>query len=360
MGRPEGIAEAFLAAAVEPQLWLGALERLASATGSDHAQLIGIGPSYSFGFNWVSDMDASAHAAADRPELLTPSANFRVASGIAAPLHSIIAEDRYASVQAQLTDDAYLDLCSDLQIPHGCQTTLLSGPQGLVGFALLRSHHSGPTDAVVRATFADACRSAGAAVALQVALERDGHRLVAGSFEAMGTACFVLDRAMIVRATTLPAEALLQEGELRLVDGRLSLAQAAEDRRLAGALNAIAGGAVPAASLVTGGAGMLTLRVHRLPEREWNMGFAPFAIVIAKRPGGANAADLALIRASHGLTASEAEIALLLRAGRGRAEICTLRGITRETLRSHLRSLFGKLGVSRETEAIHLLHAMLG
>lgn len=345
---------------MEPQLWLGALERLAAATGSDHAQLIGIGPSYSFGFNWVSDMDAAAHAIADRAEFLSPTTNFRVAAGIAAPPNAIVAEDRYAVARAKLVDHTYLDLCSDLRIPHGCQTTLLSSAHGLIGFALLRSQQVGSTDAAARTIFADTCRSAGAAVVLQVALERDGHRLIAGSFEAMGTACFVLDRAMTVRAATLPAEALLQEGVLRLAGGRLSLPQAADDKRFGRALATIAAAEVQAASLVTGGTGLLTLRVHRLPQREWNMSFAPFAIVIVKRPAGANSADLALIRASHGLTATEAEIALLLRAGRRRTDICTLRGITRETLRSHLRSLFAKLGVRRETEAIHVLHALLG
>ena len=110
---------------------------------------------------------------------------------------------------------------------------------------------------------------------------------------------------------------------------------------------------------VADGAGVLMLKLHRLPAREWNMGFAPFAILVVKRSGGSSAADLEFLREAYGLTASEAEIALLLRAGRPRDSICAARGITRETLRSHLRALFAKLGVSRETEAIHLLHALL-
>ena len=360
MGQPQAIEGAFLAAAVEPEQWLDALGHLAAATGSDHAQIIGIGRDFELGFNWVSDMDAAAHAAADRAELVTPSTNFRVAAGVTTPAGTIVWEDRYDAVKRHLVDDAYLDLCSDLRIPYGCQTNLLTGETGLIGLALLRSERAGPTTDEARALFSRVRGSASAAVALQVALEREGHRLVAGSFEAMGTACFVLDRTMAVRAVTLAAETLLHDGVLSLADGRVRLPHAAEDRRLAAAFAAVAGGQVLARNVaVADGAGVLMLKLHRLPAREWNMGFAPFAILVAKRSGGSSAADLEFLREAYGLTASEAEIALLLRAGRPRDSICAARGITRETLRSHLRALFAKLGVSRETEAIHLLHALL-
>ncbi|ONF95963.1 helix-turn-helix transcriptional regulator [Sphingomonas jeddahensis] len=358
MGQPHAIGEAFLAAAVEPQRWLDALGQLASATGSDHAQLIGIGLRYSIDFNWVSDTDDVAHAAADRPELTTPTTNFRVAAGLTAPPNAILAEDRYAALRPHLIDDAYLDLCSDLHIPHGCQTTLLSGSTGLIGFALLRSQRTGPTDAKTREMFASVRASAATAAALQLALEREGHRLVAGSFEAMGTACFVLDRKMTVQAVTLSAETLLHEGTLRLADARVVLPRADDNKRLAAAMTSLSAGQVQAGTIaIADEGGALTLRLHRLPLREWNMGFAPYAILIAKRAGG-GAADLAFLRGNYDLTAAEGEIALLLHAGRPRDAICAARGITRETLRSHLRSLFAKLGVSRETEAIHLLHAL--
>ena len=355
------LAEAFLAAAVEPERWLGALGELAAATGSDHAQIIGIGPDYALDFNWVSDMGAEAHAAADRAELITPQTNFRVAAAQSAPSGAILCEERYATVKPHLIDDAYLDLCSDLDIPHGCQTDLLIGDGGLVGFALLRSERSGPTTAQARDLFANVRDAAATAVSLQVAIEREGNRLVAGALEAMGTACFVLDRDMIVRAVTPGAEALLDDGVMRMVDQRPALPRPGDERRLGAALASVRDRRVMAASLaVEDGPGILMLKLHRLPARQWNMGFAPYAILVAKRSVGAKAADLKLLRDTFALTASEAEIALLLSAGRTRDAICAARGITRETLRSHLRALFAKLGVHRETEAIHRLHALLG
>jgi DNA-binding CsgD family transcriptional regulator len=354
------MADAFLAAAIEPQRWTEALRQFAEATGSDHAQLIGIGPDYSVGFNWVSGMTAADHALSDHAELMMPQTNYRVAAGMTAPPGAIVCEDRYDAVKPHLIDDAYLDLCTDLRIPYGCQTTLSAGGGGILGLALLRSHRTGPTTAEAEAAFTTARSSVAAAAALQMALEQEGHRLVAGGFEAMGSACFVLDRSMTVRAVTAPAEALLHQGVMRLSDGRVGLPGAGDERRLLAAMASVVDGQAIAGNVaVPDGVGVLVLKLHRLPEREWNMGFAPFAILIAKRSGGVSTVDLAFLRNGYGLTMAEAEIALLLRAGQTRDAICAARGIARETLRSHLRALFAKLGVSRETEAIHLLHALL-
>lgn len=354
------IAEAFLAAAVEPQRWLGALELLADSTGSDHAQIIGIGPDYSLGFNWVNGMTPEDHVKFDRVELVTPATNFRVAAGLTAQTGAIVREDRYDALKPQLIDESYLDMCSDMRIPFGCQTNLRVDDGGLIGFALLRSQGTGATTPEAEAMFTAMRASAVAAVALQVALEREGHRLIAGGFNAMGTACFVLDRAMHVRAITLAAEALVRQGLIRLADGRINLPQPGEDRRLGAAFTAVAEGRALAGNVaVPDGAGLMVLKLHRLPVREWNMGFAPYAILVVKRSAGSGAVDLGFLRDTYALTATEAEVALLLRAGHTRDAICAARGITRETLRSHLRALFAKLGVSRETEAIHLLHAIL-
>lgn len=356
----DAISEAFLAAAVEPERWLGALDLLATSTGSDHAQVIGLGRDYSFGFNWVSGMLPATHAVFDRAELVTPQTNYRVAAGITARPDTIVREDRYDAVKPFLIDDAYLDLCSDLRIPYGCQTNLRADDGGLIGFALLRSQRTGPTTPEAEALFASVRGAAAAATALQVALEHEGHRLVAGGFDAMGTACFVLDRTMTVRAITASAEALLRDGAVRLVDGRIGLPHTADDRRLAGIFSSVAEGRALAGTVAVGdAAGLMVLKLHRLPAREWSMGFAPFAILVVKKSAGSGAVDLGFLRDHYLLTATEAEIALLLRAGQTRDAICAKRGITRETLRSHLRSLFAKLGVNRETEAIHLLHAVL-
>lgn len=363
MGPHHAIAEEYLNAAVDPSRWLRALAQTAAATGSDHAQIIGIGTGHDLTFNWVSDIDDAVLRPFDAIDTGSPLINYRVAASVAAAPGTVLHETHYADARATLMNDAYLDLVAAADIPHGCQADLRRDACGLLGFALLRSSRTGPTTPEVRADFAVLARHAAAAAALQVALEQDGHRLIAGSFAAMGTATFVLDRALRVGASTAAAESLLREGVVRLTDGRVALPSAIHDRRLAAAMAAVAAGHAPAGHVVVPdgrGGQVMTLKLHRLPARAWDMAFSPAAILVVKRSRQAGLIDAGVLRDTYHLTATETEIALLLLAGHPREVICAVRGITRETLRTHLRALFAKLEVNREVEAIHLLHAVLG
>ncbi|UVO51555.1 helix-turn-helix transcriptional regulator [Sphingomonas sp. SUN019] len=366
MRRHHGLADKLLAAAIEPDRWLGVLSDVAAACRSDHAQIIGFGPDYDVAFNFVSGIDAGALRRFDAIDHGSPLINYRVAASVAAGPHAVLHEAHYAAARSGLVNDAYLDLTRDVDIPHGCQTNLRRDEHNLLGFALLRSARSGPTTAAVRADFAELRDYAVAAAALQVALERQGHHLIAGSFDAMGTACFVLDADLRVRARTVSAEGLLRAGVVRLADGRVALPIAEDQRRLSAAMNAVASGRALAGHVVVpdevegGTGGVMTLKLHCLPARDWSMGFAPAAILVVKRSLYPGPIDASVLRDTYRLTAAEAAIALALLMGQPRAQICAARGITRETLRTHLRTLFAKLGVNREADAIHLLHAVLG
>lgn len=347
---------AFAAAAIEPARWPDALRRLAEATGSDHAQLIGFGPGFHVGFNWVNDADPSMYAAFDA---VPPEFNYRVQAARTFPDLHILDERHYDRVRPQAA--AYADLCHAWGIPHGCQTNLRDTAEGVIGLALLRSERTGRTNAAERALFDTARRAAAAAVTLQIALEQEGYRLIAGTFEAMMSTCFVMDRSLRVRAMTGPAEALLREGALTLAEGRLTASDPRSARDLAAALHALDSEGPQARRVVVSPAdrAMLPVQLHRLPQREWAMGFAPFAIAVVTRPTAVREEHGGGLRAAFGLTGAETAIALMLAAGQDREAIRAARRISRETMRSHLRALFAKLGVRREAEAVRLLGELL-
>ncbi|MEG3179552.1 helix-turn-helix transcriptional regulator [Sphingomonas sp. LT1P40] len=352
----------FVAAALEPAQWIPALEELAVATGSDRAQLIGFGADYGVDFNWANGDLSIIDAFAPVP----PNLNFRVRANMAFPDAAIIDERHYAQTIPTLESDAYVDLCREWGILHGCQTNLRDGADGLIGLALLRSEATGPTDADTRAMFDDARRDAAAAVALQIALEKEGYRLIAGTFEAMQAACFVMDRTLKVRAMSPDGEALLREGALTLAEGRLSASEPRAARDIAAALHAMAVDEARARRVLIAAMPdarperpVVSLQFHRLPRREWAMGFAPFAVAVATRPGTVREEDGSGIRAAFGLTGTETAIALMLAGGQNRETIRVARGVSKETMRSHLRALFAKLGVRRETDAIRLLSELL-
>lgn len=61
------------------------------------------------------------------------------------------------------------------------------------------------------------------------------------------------------------------------------------------------------------------------------------------------------LRDAYGLSAMEADLAARLHADHSLDEIATQRGVTRETLRTQLKSLFHKTGVTRQSSLIKLL-----
>jgi len=64
------------------------------------------------------------------------------------------------------------------------------------------------------------------------------------------------------------------------------------------------------------------------------------------------------LREAFGFTPAEAALALDLADGLAAADCATLRGVSVHTVRSQLRSLFGKTGTSRQAELVTLILAM--
>ena len=66
------------------------------------------------------------------------------------------------------------------------------------------------------------------------------------------------------------------------------------------------------------------------------------------------------LRQLYGLTAAEARISNLLMEGAGLEECCDQLGIRRTTARMHLRNIFAKTGVRRQSELVALLLRSIG
>jgi len=62
-----------------------------------------------------------------------------------------------------------------------------------------------------------------------------------------------------------------------------------------------------------------------------------------------------ILRAVYGLSAAECRVALLLSDGKSPREICNTVGVTENTVRSQIKSIFSKTGVSRQSELVRLL-----
>lgn len=350
-------ADLFLSAALEPEGWDAAIRAMAHATGSRHGQLIGFGPETA-AFNWISDIDASLVARGAAIDQSRPDLNFRIGADRIAGRPDIVHEAHYDVARRQLDNDDYLDMCAEFDIFDGCQTRLLAEPGMMIGLALLRGRDDGRTTPEQRALFAEIAGHARAAVRLQKSVEEQGFALLAGAFENMARACWLIDSTGRVGGMSSKAETLLSEGRVRVADRQLCTGRTDETRAIAHAIREVLASPPRAADPIVlpgedGGIALL-LEAHPLPARPWALPFAPRAIVVA-RLGEATDRHAGILMRTFALTRAEADIAVRLASGQSRAEISLARGVSTETLKAQIRSIYEKTGCNRESQLVRLV-----
>lgn len=357
------VGDAFAAAALDDSFWMPALQALADATGSSRAQLVGIGGPANIPFNWVTGFPERALREFVEIGGGSPDVNPRVAASQLAAVMEVVHEDHYDRVTPEIQSDIYADFARDNDIPFGCQTALQIDRHGLIGLAVLRSERDGRTTPEQRAMFARVATHVRSAVRVQSALEHRGAAMVAGAFETLDAAVFVLDALGHVAAHTPAAERLLAGGRLRIVDHRLSAAPRGDGAALDHAIRRMIDAAdQPMTSLLLRGAPddeMLVVDVSRLPRQPWSLGYRPSLLLVLRGSGRLHAARFDLLRDAHGLSRAEADIVLRLAAGDDRESIAAARGVSVQTVRTQLKTIFAKIGVRREVDLVIRLAPLL-
>ena len=353
----------FQDAALDPGQWLAALQDLADATGSARAELVGVGGTNAARFNWLTSVDSSQLDEFNRLQGYRPDLNFRIAADMGSDTLSVVHEADYDKARLSLRRDDYVDFCERHHMIWGCQSALLRDAGALIGLSVLRSRADGRTNEEDRRIFAESARAARTAVRMQRAIEHQGFRLLAGTLEAMSLPCFLLDGHGRVEAMTPTAENLLASPSLlRLWDHRLSSHNDEARRRIDLALRSVLDGArrherVPLYTVSP--VPEIVLDIFSLSERVWTFNFAPRVLVVVRDPGRSLRGGAGVLAATFGLTPAEAQIAVGLGEGRSREHIASGRGVSLETLRAQLKSIYHKTGCSRETELVLLVRALL-
>lgn len=351
----------FHEAALDPGQWMVVLQELADATGSSRAELVGFGGPGFVPFNWVTSADDDMLHDFIAVGGGSPSINFRLAADDGHSVLTVVDEGTYDCARKHLERDDYLDFCEQHQMVFGCQTTLVREQNGLVGMSLLRSRGDGRCDDGIRATFASAAVAARSAVRMQKAIEQRGHELLSGALEALPAPCLLIDGFGHVGAVTEAAERMIRTSSLLTVaDQRVCIIDPRFSRRFDLALRSVLGiERRPHVRLAIGQGAMpeLILDLFRLPDREWSLPFAPRALLMMRDPRTIRRGAATELMSAFGLTCAEAEIAIALCSGSSRDDIAERRGVSLETLRSQLRSIYSKVGCSRETELVLLVKA---
>lgn len=172
--------------------------------------------------------------------------------------------------------------------------------------------------------------------------------VLAGALGALGLAAFVCDPHNAVRALNALAEAVVERGILQVRSGRLCAVNGCA-AVLKAAIDEAQSEPSPTRSVVLRHQDALeVLDIVPLPDG---------LLVVVRGAGRDVGVSRALLRTAFGLTPTEAAVALQLAEGECTGEIAARRNVSLGTLRSHIKALFGKIGVNRRAELFARLQA---
>lgn len=184
--------------------------------------------------------------------------------------------------------------------------------------------------------------------------------------EAIPQAIFALDRNGRVLVTNDAAAQLMRcsDGGLRLIDGQLLASNDREQRELnyligtAGELNVGAAGGWTKLSRPNDMTSYAVLVAPvRSPEPIPGLGEVK-VLVIVHDPSRRPAADPAVLTSLYALTETEARLASAISVGHSVQSAAACLSMQVATARSHLKSIFLKLGVSRQQDLVSLVTSL--
>ncbi len=196
----------------------------------------------------------------------------------------------------------------------------------------------------------------------RLAVGETEQRIYAGAVERMAVGVVMLDRAgKVVRLNPLASAILAQADGIALKGSRLVLEDAVGARQLQAVLAREPDAAPHTLRIVRpSGTGDLCLVIGEAeaPEHVSARG-GPAKVLFLSDPGRAPSPSIDGIRELLGLTQGEAAIAADVAAGLTLADSAARLGISPNTARAHLRAIFSKTGVKRQSQLMHLIHQSL-
>jgi DNA-binding CsgD family transcriptional regulator/PAS domain-containing protein len=265
-----------------------------------------------------------------------------------------LASDLYRLVMEP--SDLYDVMGVDFRIPHEVE----------VRFRICRSKAGRSFDSADR----DLCRALlphiQRAVKLHVRLHKiESERAVyAGAIDQMRVGAIILDESGRVLSVNERARALLQNKDgVALRDDTLALATRVQTRELQERIHRVI------ANHQAGGAAVVeAMRVPRSDNREFGLVIRPVpanlwaeaeavpaVVIFLSDPLEQAEAPVQVIKQLFGFTPAEAALALLMANGLTLDEAAETMGVSRNTVRTHLRAVFAKTGVTRQPMLVSLI-----
>ena len=187
-------------------------------------------------------------------------------------------------------------------------------------------------------------------------------RLYAGTVDRMLVGTVMLDETGSVLKSNPVADEMIREGDgLRLVNGALRADVAAENRELQRLVRQALNGGTPAVvnaiSITRKSArGKLGVLIRSLPDAgSSKTKRRPSVALFIRDAERKSEASREMVRRLFDLTPAESSLALALANGLTLDEAADGLNIRKNTARAHLRSIFSKIGVTRQTTLVRVL-----
>ena len=186
-------------------------------------------------------------------------------------------------------------------------------------------------------------------------------RLYAGAVDRMMLGTVVFDETGTIMKTNKVADEILRAHDgIHLSNGTLEAKYSAENRSLQQFIRTALENAtnLPQAMSITRPSGLAKygVAIRSVPLSEWSEGrHRPAVMVFLRDPEHKSQASPDVIQSLFELTPAEAALALLLADGMTLEEAADDLNIRKNTARAHLRSIFSKTGVTRQTALVRLL-----
>lgn len=182
------------------------------------------------------------------------------------------------------------------------------------------------------------------------------------ALDMLSTGVIFLNSKGRVIVVNRAAEALLAERDGLLTgENGLCASNSGESTRLTSAIRQVAlstdGNSGAGCALLISRRNRPPLQLQLSPVRNSMVDAArkAAAVIFVVDPLRTRRPEQWILRSSYGLTTAECRVALLLGDGKSARQICETLGVTENTVRSQIKSIFSKTGVRRQSELIRLL-----
>lgn len=345
------------AAAVGLVDWKDVLERIAHACGGWCLHVVDVETSGRMNLSLYGGVSDQVSIEFETANGGAASVNPRACAIHAAKPGSIVAEQDFISHQEMRKSAFYQDFSFRFDVPFSIMAKDTDRRSDTRLFAVLRSSGQGEAGHRERAAVGAIAPHMWSALRLRDQLRGQTIHSAMWSFEAIGEAAAVVDATGRIIESTSHCESIIASGlGFQRIANRIAAVSVRDARALREGIACVCGGptglpSVPMERILNLGTASMRwqVKISRLPPDVCGAGGAALALVMLEE---------APPTPEHALTSSEIKVMELACSGLDIDHMAELRGVSRETIRSQLKSIYAKFGVTGRIELTAMTHAI--